>query len=144
MKFPHRIGRIAGLILKSAFFLAMGVVAVIYLAMGVFFAGSWVRYHLDTDDRLTERDLDILESRLERRLSTDDYGLVSHAMWSDLFAQSFYAYGRANRYEQAPTEEKRIALVKELERVYENIVTAQRARMAAAGQTRLEGGVIYQ
>lgn len=62
----------------------------------------------------------------------------------NLFAQSFYAYGRANRYERHPSEESKKSLVKVLERTYANIDTAQKASMRNVGPTHMEGGVIFQ
>ena len=71
----------------------------------------------------------MLEKRIEKRLEAGDYGMVEHALWVDLFAQSFYAYGRANRYDRHPTEESKSALVKVLERTYANIDSVQKSTM---------------
>jgi hypothetical protein len=88
--------------------------------------------------------IDRLEASLESKLARHEYGMIEHSMWTELFAQSFYAYGRANRYEHAPDEAGRLALVQELDRVYRWIDTEERIKFRAVGKTGIENGIIYQ
>lgn len=73
--------------------------------------------------------MDVLESSLESKLTANDYGLVNHAIWSELFAESFYVYGLANRYDRNPTEVSKAKLVKALENAYRDIDSIQKTNM---------------
>lgn len=129
---------------KALFWFTAVFVFLTYGTLAAYVAASRIRYETDAGN-LSSAEIDRLESRLEGRLKAGDYGAFSHATWSDLFAQSFYAYGRANRYDRHPDETKRQALVAELERVLSNIETVQLPVMnRGMGATRLEGGIIYQ
>ena len=110
--------------------IAMAALAVAgYALFFGYLAYAKASYEFGDPKPLTSAEIDVLEARTEKRLEAGDYGLVEHTYWVDLFAQSFYAYGRANRYDRHPSEESRKALVKVLERTYANIDTVQKATM---------------
>lgn len=122
----------------------LGLVTFIAIGLVFYFSAALVRGHfLPSPESFSEADIDRLESRLQDNLSHDRYGLINHSMWTNLFAQSFYIYGRANRYEKSPTEAKKQALVSELERVYRWIDQTERAKFAGVGETELKYGIIY-
>ncbi len=129
---------------RTLFRILAGFVILAYSAVFVFFVMAKIRYSLDSGP-ISEAEVDRLETRLASRLREGDYGVVRHAVWSDLFAQSFFAYGLANRYDRSPSEARKTALVSELDRILRNIETVQRDRMRlGVGDARTEGGIIYQ
>lgn len=122
----------------------LGLVVATIIGLVLYFSAALVRGHyLPSPESFSEADIDRLESNLQDDLSHDRYGLINHSMWTNLFAQTFYVYGRANRYEKSPTEAKKQALVSELERVYRWIDQTERAKFAGVGETELEYGIIY-